>query len=103
MENYELGESESEILYSKTFTLLLDLENNILKNLSILLYSDDCIEFIINIIKPIQSKYYKDKFVFSDFQKYKNNNFSDIKSIFDYFCELIKNSIDSIYFDETKK
>ena len=103
MENYELGESEIEILDSKTFTLLLDLENNILKNLSILLYSDDCVEFIINIIKPIQSKYYKDKFVFSGFQKYKNNNFHDIKSIFDYFCELIKNSIDSIYFDETEK
>ena len=34
MENYELGESEIEILDSKTFTLLLDLEKNILKNLS---------------------------------------------------------------------
>ena len=53
MENYELGESQAEILDSKMITLLLDQEKNILKNLSISLYSDDHIEFIINIIKPI--------------------------------------------------
>ena len=103
MENYELGESGPEILESKKYTLLLDSEKNILKNISISLYSDDCIEFVINIIKPIQSKYYKDKFTFSDFQKYENNIFVDIKTIFDYFCELIKNNIDSINFYETEK
>lgn len=103
MENYDFGESEVEILHSKNFTILFDFENNTFKNLSILLYSTNIIEFSMNIIRPSRSECYKEKFEFQFFKKFENDNFNGLKNIFEYFCELIQNNIDLINFDEETK